>query len=153
MTTLEERVQRLEDIEAIRSMKMAYARYCDDDYRAEEIAELFTQDGVWDGGVFGVYNGRDAVRDFFANISKQITFALHYNVNHEVDIAPSGTEATGHVLFLGTHTIDGRAMFLGITYDDRYRKIDGRWYFSVMKLNVHYVTPYESGWVKEPMAV
>ena len=59
MTTLEERVLRIEDIEAIRSMKMAYARYCDDDYKADEIAELFTEDGVWDGGVFGVYNGRD----------------------------------------------------------------------------------------------
>jgi Asp-tRNA(Asn)/Glu-tRNA(Gln) amidotransferase A subunit family amidase len=38
-----------------------------------------------------------------------------------------------------------------ITYDDQYRKINGAWYASRMQVNVHFITPYEDGWVKTPM--
>lgn len=149
MASLEERVQRLEDIEAIRRLKIRYAQYCDANYDADGIAALFTEDGVWDGGDFGVYNGREAIRAFFAGISKQITFALHYMIGHQIDIDPSGNEATGSWYLLEPATLNGRAVWIAATYNDRYRKVDGRWLYSHLKLNVAFVTPYESGWVKE----
>ena len=153
MPTLEERVQRIEDIEAIRSIKMRYSSYCDEGYPADKIAGLFVEKGVWNGGDFGVFKGRQAIHDGFVKIPEMISFAMHYVLNHEVDIASSGTEGTGQVYFFGTHTINGRAMVLSLIYDETYKKIDGQWYFDVMNLNIKYVTPYESGWVKERMAV
>ena len=153
MATLEERVQRIEDIEDIRRMKMRYSSYCDEGYPPDKIADLFIEDGVWNGGEFGVFNGRQAIHDGFAKIPEIISFAMHYCMNHEVDIASSGTEATGQVYFFGTHTINGRAMFLSLIYDETYRKVNDRWYFDVVNLKLNFVTPYESGWVKEPMAV
>ena len=58
MATLEERIQRLEDIEAIKNLKARYAAVCDDKYNPEEAIKLFTEDAVWDGGEdFGVHKG------------------------------------------------------------------------------------------------
>jgi hypothetical protein len=150
-TSLEGRIQLLEDVAAIRTLKHLYAMHCDDHYNPTQIAQLFTEDRVWDGGAFGVHQGRAAIHEFFANITQQISFSLHYITNHDVHIDPSGQAATGHCYLWGTHTIGGRAMFVGITFDERYRKVDGRWLFAVMKLNIHYMTPYESGWVAQPM--
>ena len=60
--SLEERIQRLEDIEAIKQLKAEYCAYCDDGYNPDGIANLYTEDAVWDGGPFGRYEGRDAIR-------------------------------------------------------------------------------------------
>ena len=57
--TLEERIQRLEDIEAIRRLKHRCMAYADDGYDAESIVTLITPDAVWDGGeAFGRQEGR-----------------------------------------------------------------------------------------------
>jgi SnoaL-like domain len=46
MSTLEERVQRLEDIEDIRRLKIRYAQFCDAQYDPDGIASCFTDDAV-----------------------------------------------------------------------------------------------------------
>ena len=154
MATLEERIQRLEDIKEIQALKIAYARAADDRYNADRLAALFTEDAVWDGGEkFGMHRGRQAIHDFFAPISETFTFALHYYMGPTIDIAPSGVAATGHWYMWFPATISERAIFGAATYDEQYRKVDGRWYFSHLKLTLHFFTPYESGWVKERFLV
>ena len=51
--SLESRIQRLEDIEAIKQLKARYCGLCDDGYPADDLAELFTEDAIWDGGALG----------------------------------------------------------------------------------------------------
>jgi hypothetical protein len=53
MKTIEERLRVLEDIEEIRQLKARYAAACDDNYNADDIAALFAEDAVWDGGALG----------------------------------------------------------------------------------------------------
>ena len=47
--SLEARVQRLEDIEAIRQLKAEYCDICDDSHNPDRIVTIFTEDGVWEG--------------------------------------------------------------------------------------------------------
>ena len=47
---LAQRLQVLEDIEAIKRLKARYCAFCDDGYNPDGIAGLFVEDGVWDGG-------------------------------------------------------------------------------------------------------
>ena len=150
MPTLEERVQRLEDIEDIRRLKIRYAQFCDTQYDPDGIASCFTDDAVWDGGSeFGVHQGKQAIHAFFAGASKQITFALHYMIGHAIDIAPSGNEASGTWYLFVPATMNGRAVWMAATYNDRFRKVDGQWLFSQVKVNMAFITPYETGWVQE----
>lgn len=72
------RVQRLEDIEDIKKLKAGYCAACDRGYQADEIAELFTVDGIWDGGkTFGVCRSREEIRRHFQGASKRLTIARH----------------------------------------------------------------------------
>ena len=60
--SIEARIQRLEDIEAIKQNKARNCAHCDNDYAPDALAELFTEDAIWDGGVFGLHEVREAIR-------------------------------------------------------------------------------------------
>ena len=45
---IERRLQVLEDAEAIRNLKARYAALCDNQYDADGIVSLFTEDPVWE---------------------------------------------------------------------------------------------------------
>jgi hypothetical protein len=81
LADLERRVRALEDIEVIKQLKYRYADACDRGYDADALADLFTEDAVWDGGLFGRYEGREAIRRFFEGVSSDIVFATHYMMN------------------------------------------------------------------------
>lgn len=153
MATLEERVQRLEDNEEIRRLKIRYARAVDAGFDVDTLVSLFTPDGVWDGGEFGVHKGTAAIRTFFTGMPSQLTFCLHFMCGQTIDVAPSGTEATGHWYLWELGTFKGQAVWIAMTYNDTYRKVNGKWLFATTKLNIAFMTPYEKGWVKERMMV
>jgi hypothetical protein len=54
----------LEDAEAIRNLKARYAALCDNQYDADGIAMLFTEDAVWESPGLGRFEGREAIRGF-----------------------------------------------------------------------------------------
>jgi ketosteroid isomerase-like protein len=62
---IERRLQVLEDAEAIRNLKARYAALCDNQYDADGIARLFTDDAVWESPAPGRFEGCDAIRNFF----------------------------------------------------------------------------------------
>jgi SnoaL-like protein len=72
---LERRLQALEDAEAIRNLKARYAALCDQQYDADGIAALFTEDAVWDSPGLGRFEGREAISSFFRGASK--IFSCH----------------------------------------------------------------------------
>src|SRR5262249_38516094 len=75
---LAQRIQVLEDIDAIKKLKARYTGFCDNGYDPDGIASLFTEDAVWDGGVFGGCEGREGIRKVFCEWSKLLPFALQY---------------------------------------------------------------------------
>ena len=150
MESLEARVQRLEDIEEIRRLKIQYAMYCDDHYNPPGIASLFVENAVWDGGRVGRYVGRQAIHDFFATQDAAISFALHYTLGHQITIDPSGKTATGTWYIFMLATAKGQAFWLAGTYADEYVKVEGKWYFQNVNVQIRFMTPYEQSWVKKP---
>lgn len=94
--TIEQRIQRLEDIEALRQLKHRYCAYCDAGYDAAPLTALFTDDAIWDGGPMGYFVGRAAIHEFFAGCSKLIPFAIHHVTNPIIEV--EGDRATGEWL-------------------------------------------------------
>ena len=146
MPSIEERLQTLEDIEAIKRLKVRYAELCDAGFDADGLVSLFTPDGVWDAGEFGRFRGPDEMRAYWRETARVTDFALHYMANHVVDVDPAGSEATGRCYLLGTATRDGQAYWMAVRYAERYRKVDGRWLFAEMKLLPAFMTAYERSW-------
>ncbi len=150
--TLEQRVQVLEDIEAIRALKTRYCAYCDDSYDAEGLASLFVEDAIWDGGVLGRCDGRDEIRRFFKNASRSISFAIHHVCNPLIEV--DGERATGQwYLFQPCTYADGeRAIWMMARYHDEYVRQAGDWKFQRVKIDLAFATPFDEGWAKTRIA-
>ena len=140
------RVRRLEDIETLKQMKHRYAELCDEDYDADGLAALFTEDAVWDGGRLGRFEGREAIRQFFAEADKIVPFAIHHVTNPIIEI--DGDRATGRwYLWQPCVFAEGdQALWMAARYSDRYRREDGVWRFEHVQITLRMLSPYETGW-------
>jgi hypothetical protein len=149
------RLDRLEAIEDIRTLKARYADVCDTGYDPVRMRPFFTTDAVWDGGSrFGRHEGIEAVCAFFAGVSSQITWALHYMIASIIEIADDGETATGNWYLLEPCTIatdeGSRAMVITGRYADRYRLEPDGWKFSEVVLDCQTISPLDEGWVDRP---
>jgi hypothetical protein len=104
LEALERRIQRLEDLEAIKQLKARYAAYCDANYDADALADLFTEDAIWDGGLLGYNEGREVIRQFFRGSSQRIAFALHYIVSPLIEIDGDTASGTWYLWQTCTYT-------------------------------------------------
>jgi hypothetical protein len=149
------RIARLQAAEEIRELKARYADVCDTGYDPERMEPFFTRDAVWDGGGrFGRYEGIDAIKGFFAGVSSQIVWALHYMVAPVIEVADDAETATGTWYLWQPCTVVGesgpQAVWLTGRYADRYRREDGTWRFSEVVLDCQTISPFEDGWVRRP---
>jgi hypothetical protein len=157
VSDLEARIQRLEDIEAIRNVKMAYAKLCDEGYDADGIVGLFAQhtDVEWVSDVFGTHVGRDGIHNWFENVNAEIHWAVHLMINPVVELADDGQSAKGSFYLLELATMsaadggDPDAVIMTGKYADRFVKEDGEWRFERIEVNFDQVSNLDQGWVKQ----
>ncbi|MEN8182602.1 MAG: nuclear transport factor 2 family protein [Myxococcota bacterium] len=154
---LERRLGAVEDVEAIRRLKARYGELVDDRYlrgtarpaeelapRAREIARLFTEDALWDGGrVLGSCRGRAEIEARMAEPT--LRFSRHYFVKPHIEV--DGPRGRGRWDLLAPCTTrDGRPHWMAGVEDDEYEKVDGVWLHAAMKLRVVFLAPHETGW-------
>ena len=157
--TLEGRLRAVEDVQAIEHLKATYAeltdrRYGPDGVRpeaelepiAKSLAELFTEDAVWDGGAgLGVCRGRAAIFERF--LAPTLRFTWHLFVKPRIGV--DGDRATGRWdVFAPCTTRAGKPMWMAGVEDDTYERVNGVWLHSGMKLDVVFMAPYDKGWTR-----
>lgn len=138
---LEQRIARLEAIEAIKQLKARYCEICDDDHNPERIASVFAPDGIWEGAGFGKAQGHDAIRELFRGFQKLIGFSQHNVMNPQIQV--DGDRATGSWYFLGPFTFskNNENKWLVLRYDDDYVRIDGHWVYQHLRATVRAESP------------
>ena len=130
---LQKRITRLEDMEAIKQLKARYCEICDhDDYDADAMASLFTEDGTWNADGVGNAEGREAIRELFAGFPKMIARAQHIVANPLIEV--DGDRAHGVWYLISAVTqIDGTAASnwpgMAARYHEDYVKQNGEWKF------------------------
>ena len=130
LAELEARIQRLEDLEAIKRLKYAYWR-CLDQKRWDEMATLFTEDATVSYGE-GKYTfaGRTAIVDFLRAALSVESGAVGVHHGHHPEIELTGpTTATGrwslyNYLFNGPQQ---RGVREAAFYEDEYVRVNGAW--------------------------
>lgn len=148
---LAHRLQVLEDTEAIKRLKARYCAFCDDGYDPDGIANLFTEDGVWDSGdTFGKCEGRVAIRKFFVAGPKQLPFAMHYVMNPVIEVEGDTASGTWYLFQACTFAKGNQAVWGAAKYDDKYVKVNGEWKFRCLSVTSEFWTPFEEGWAKKP---
>lgn len=148
LDAIERRVTELEDLEAIRQLKARYCAACDDNYDADAIAALFTEDGVWDGAGFGRFEGRAAIREFFRTVPRRMAFAIHQVMNPIIEIDGERARGTWYLLSPCTLRRQGgeRAYWMAAVYHDEYVKLGGGWLIKSLRGESRLWAPYERGW-------
>ena len=112
-----------EDRDAIRDLA---ARYCHnfDHGNADGVADLFTEDGVFDPGFpgFDALESREAIRAFVGSLTAGTVHHMVTDLAYDID----GDRATGVASFLVTA---GTAIVTVGRYQDELRRVDGTWRF------------------------
>lgn len=156
LEALEQRVRALEDADSLRNLKAQYGELVDARFDqsgllpreqveplADRIADLFTEDAVWDGAALGVSRGRVAIRERF--LSSTLAFSWHFFVKPQIEVR--GDRARGRWDIFSPCTVtDGRAFWMTGVEDDEYVRVGGVWRHASMKLRVVFMAPYDTGW-------
>jgi ketosteroid isomerase-like protein len=145
---IEQRLQALEDAEAIRNLKARYAALCDDNYDADGIAAMFCEDATWDSPGLGRFEGRAAIRRFFQGAAGIFSFAIHYSLNGQIHVDRDTARAQWY-LFMPCTLADGdRAMWRASIDHERYRRVDGTWLFSEKRSQPLMNVAFDEGWAR-----
>ncbi len=153
------RVEAGEAVQAIQNLKARYAQLVDERYVrgkiapdekvaavAEQIAALFTADGVWDGGpALGVSTGRDEIAARMR--APTLLFSWHFFLKPQIYVEGERARARWDILSPCT-TKDGRPHWMVGFEDDEYARVGGEWLHTRMKLTSVFLAPHETGWEK-----
>ncbi len=165
LAAVEQRVGELEDINAIRRLHWAYGYYIDFN-RAEDVVQLFAQDGAV---VFlsGEYRGHEGVRRLYGTwfqnfFTKGVNgpvygFLLdHFQMQDIITVAPDRQTAKGRfrgLLMGGSHeSRDYKPEGLPLqfleagVYENDYIREQGVWKIKRLDYMMQWQADYESGW-------
>ena len=124
------RLQRLEDIEAIRQLKARYLNACDQQ-DPEAVRACFAEgEVIIDMSYFGRCENRDEFVDgiFVPRGCHDHVLDMHHCANPEIEIIDA-ENATGvwSLNYRNINTQDQTVTMLSALYHDEYRKVDGQW--------------------------
>ena len=145
---MESRIRALEDIEEIKRLKARYCAYCDDNYDADAIAALFTEDAVWDGGMRGKAVGREEIRSFFVKSSQRLPFAVHMVLNPIIEVNGDTAKGIWYLFQTCTFAEGNQAVWGSARYDEEHVRVGGEWKFQNLAVTSFFWTPFDQGWVK-----
>lgn len=138
MKTLEEQIRYLVDLEEIKLLKYKYCHYNDggwpDQPKSHQgpCADLFTQDGVWDGSPVVKAEGREAIRKLFAQFA-DLPMAYHAVTNPMIEISGDTAKAHWHLLGGGVGKTGASSIGYG-GYEDDYVRTPEGWRIKRMRV-------------------
>ena len=141
MSTLDQRMQAIEDRDEIRELT---ARYCHSIAKAEAatIVDLFCDDGIFEMGE-RLVRGRSELEAFYATVSDSPPIPFIHN--HVIDL--DGDQATG-LCYVEIRLVQaGEAYTAAGWYNDRYRREADRWRFAHRLFHVFHWVSLSKGWV------
>ena len=130
--TLEQRVQMLEDVAAIKAVVDAFSNLADQKNIATQMF-LFTEDAVvetyFEGELFAAMQGRAQIEETFTNFIAQFDSMYHMSGQHTSQIHGDHATAEHYCLVVLTHMVDGKKQrnTNGVIYKDEYVRQKGQW--------------------------
>jgi len=151
--TLEKKIQRLQDIDEIKTLQRAYGYYIEH-WMSREIIDLFS-DGpdVSLTLAAGTYLGKEGVRKYFERADNSNPEFMHQvmQLSGIISVNPDGKTATGRWYGFGAVAMprgDGVSeMFMGGTYEGKYVKEEEIWKFQSLRFDAKYTATPARGWV------
>jgi hypothetical protein len=138
MTDLEARVRWLADLEEIKMLKYSYCHFNDGGWPEQPLshqgpaADLFVEDGVWDGSPVARAEGREEIRKLFAAFAA-VPMAYHTVTNPMIEIAGDAARGRWHLVGAGIGLTEDSSIGIG-GYDDEYVRTAQGWRIKSMRV-------------------
>jgi hypothetical protein len=150
-----ERVERLEDQDAVENLQALYGYYFDKGLWSEA-ADLFANDGTFEYGQRGVYVGKDHIRRamllFGPEGLSQGYLNNHMLLQPVITVAPDGRTATARWQGMVMLSEPGANGVWGVgLYENAYVKERGTWKISKLHFYVTALTDYDAGFSKSAL--
>jgi uncharacterized protein (TIGR02246 family) len=144
MSSLEDRIQNIEDKDAIRELtaKYCYAVVAQD---SNALINMFTEDGVFDMSPEMHFEGRDQLAKLYTDKIDEVA-PKPFIQSHVITV--NGDSATGNCAVEIRLIDDGTAVTACGHYNDTYRKVDGEWKFARRDFQLYHWVPLAQGWAK-----
>lgn len=123
LAELQARVERLESLDEIRQLASKYGLAIDM-RDIDALVHLYCEDTR----VSKDERGRPALKRIFDQVMRQFTATAHQTGNHIIEF-DDANHANGVVYNRAEHEIGGEWVVMQMLYIDRYKRVDGRWYF------------------------
>jgi SnoaL-like domain len=139
MSELQERIERLEAVEDLRTLLSRYATVVDNDKDVNRLRDLFTADAALENPTR--YEGRDAILEYYLGVMQALEASRHHVVNSSFEFeTPDRVRHRG--AFLAYVARDGVLSLICGDYDDEVvRSDDAHWRFSVKRNDIKLVRP------------
>ena len=98
--------------------------------------------------VFGQFEGREAIREFFRGASKIFTFAIHYGLNPHIEVTGDTARARWYLFMPCTLGEGNQATWRAGIDDEEYVRVGGEWKFKSKISTGIFSTPFDQGWAK-----
>lgn len=150
------RIDRLESIEAIRTMVARYAEGADLKNDPVILGDLFAEDAIWEANGFGQYFGAKNIAQGLSDIAKNsIHWSLHYMVSPKITIDEQGDAATcdwylWELARVSENQEPAKAHWVGGTYASKVKRIHGVWKFQHVSLTLKLLSPLDVDWKTLP---
>jgi SnoaL-like domain len=145
--SLEQKVQELADREEIKELT---ARYCWHvaHGEGEAVARLFTDDGILDvlQPDFKAPHGMEALLKFYRTSVREPELAIPFIHNHILEI--DGDDAHGTCCIDARFNRNGESVIAAGYYNDKYRRVGGKWRFAERKITFQHQVPLKKGWAE-----
>ena len=145
------RLRRLEDIEAIRELKMAYCRALDGGWEPQgpshmgDIGVLFLADGVWDGRPSSPYaRGREEIRAMVESF-RPVPFIMHVVTNPRITVDGDSAHGAWDVVLPMTSPAGQPNLAFG-SYDEIYARTAEGWRFRSLRFHLAGLTRLDNGY-------
>lgn len=150
--SLAERVQRIEDENAIVRLQNIYGYYVDKRL-FDQVVDLFADEGSVEISHRGVYTGKAGVKRLFIDSWSRDGLGLrhgqlftHMMMQPVIDIAPDGVHAKGRFrTFAQVGQHDRGVMWVEGVYENEFVKQGGVWKYSKMRFWPTYYVPEREG--------
>lgn len=153
----ERRVERLKDVEDIENLAGSYGFYVDKSMQ-DDIADLFTPNGVVEILGRGVFLGQDRVREYMHNLGpvgpQEGKLFNHMHVQPVIHVSEDGRSADERSrLFVMFGIYKQNAQWGAGIYENHLVKQDGVWKIDYLHAYQTFYTNYEDGWAKKASGI
>jgi ketosteroid isomerase-like protein len=148
--SLEERIQRLEDTEAIRTLKSRYHTYVNDtDF--DRIGSLFATDASLKLGYLmpneDAIVGREKIQAAFSGMKTSTTQSQLKQFLHSHIVELTGPDtASGTGMLYACYGLHADSYVVSGKYSEDYVRVTGKWLFQTMDLALYFTVPLALGW-------